>query len=114
MTTDVEKIAKATGFKQDDIKKIKNFLFYEKHDLGDGEKIRFYPDYKIAESWQRLINGTPEPHDLTLLKHEMLERELMESGLTQEEAHIKASKKYNYTKESTEYHVAIEKNKKRW
>lgn len=113
MTTDVERISKTTGFKQEDIQAVKDFLFYEEHDLGDGRVSRFDSDYKIAESWQRLINGTPEPHDITLLRHEMLERKLMKEGMSQEKAHIEASRKYNYTKEAVEYHVAIERNKKR-
>lgn len=52
----------------------------------------------MAQSWQRLINGKYEEKDMVLLKHEYAELRYMEKGMTQNEAHIKASKKYNYAK----------------
>jgi len=52
----------------------------------------------MAQSWQRLINGNFEEKDIVLLKHEYAELRYMEKGYTQNEAHIKASKKYNYAK----------------
>lgn len=67
----------------------------------------------MAQSWQRLINGTPEPHDLTLLKHEMLEKKLMDGGMSQSDAHIKASERYNYGKECDDYYAAL-KERKNW
>ena len=70
------------------------------------------PDYMMAESWQRLIEGKPEVHDFTMLNHEMLEKELMKQGMTQENAHLEASKKYNYSREAGEYYAKIEKYKK--
>lgn len=111
MKTDVSKIAKTVGFSEEKIQNVKNFLFYDKHDLGEGKKERFSPDYMIAESWRRLIKGTPKEHDLILLKHEILEKELMDKGYSQAEAHIEASKKYNYTKESKKYYDNIKKYK---
>lgn len=56
-------------------------------------------------------NGTPEQHDLTLIKHEVLERELIKEGYTQEEAHIITSKQYNYAKEAEEFYDKIKKYK---
>ena len=56
--------------------------------MGDGEPKRFEPDFMMAESWKRLINGTPEAHDITMIKHEITERKLMCKGYTQDEAHI--------------------------
>ena len=111
MKTDVAKISKATGISEDEVQSVKNFIFLEKHDLGGKELEYFEPDYMMAESWQRLIDGKPEQHDITLLKHEILEKELMEKGLLQEEAHIQASKKYNYSKEAGEYYAKIKKYK---
>lgn len=112
MKTDVAKISKTTGIDEKDIQDIKNFIFLEKHDLGGKELEYFEPDYMMAESWQRLIEGKPETHDITMLKHEVLEKKLMQKGMTQEQSHIEASKKYNYSKEAGEYYAKIEKYKK--
>ena len=67
----------------------------------------------IAQSWQRLLEGKSiQPHDLTLLQHEKLEYELMKNGMSQDEDHIIASSKYNYSKEAMEYYGKIKKHKK--
>lgn len=113
MTTDVAKIAENTGFSEEVIQRIKNFIFLDEHDLGDLEPRRFDPSFAMAQSWQRLINGNPEPHDLIMLQHEILEKELMDSGMTQYAAHIEASKKYNYAKESDDYYAALKERKNR-
>lgn len=113
MKTDVARIAQNTGYSVDVIQKIKDFIFIEKHDLGDPEPRRFDPSFSMAQSWQRLINGTPAPHDLTLLKHEIFERELMKQGLSQDAAHIEASKLYNYAKECDDYYAALKEHKNR-
>lgn len=65
MKTDVSRIAKATGFSEEDIRAVKNYIFLEKHDLGGIEPEYFEPDYMMAESWQRLVDGKAEPHDIT-------------------------------------------------
>lgn len=109
MKTDVPKIAKATGFSESEIQKVKNFIFNEKHDLGGIEKELFEPDYMMSESWQRLIDGKPQPHDITLINHEIMESSLIKQGYTQAEAHIMASEKYNYAKEAAEFYDRIEK-----
>ena len=111
MKTDVSKIAKTTGFTQKQIQEVKDYIFYDKHDLGNGEPERFKPDFMMAQSWQRLIAGSPEKHDITLIRHEVMEKELIEQGMTQEEAHILTSKKYNYGKEALEYYAKIKKFK---
>ncbi len=111
MKTDVSRIAQNTGMPESEIQRIKNFVFLEKHNLGNGKPEYFFPDFAMAQSWQRLIDGHPEPHDYTLLRHEKLENELMDSGLSQSEAHIQASKKYNYTKESDDYYGQAKKHK---
>ena len=69
----------------------------------------FAPDFAMGESWRRLILGKPEPHDITLIKHEIMESELMEQGYSQNEAHILASKKYNYGEETKKFYGKIEK-----
>lgn len=111
MTTDVRKISKVTGISEKEIQEVKNFIFLEKHDLG-GIVEYFEPDYMMAESWQRLMEGRPEKHDITLLKHELMEKQLMQSGLSQEEAHKRTSEIYNYSREAGEYYAKIKKYKK--
>lgn len=107
MKNDVHQIALNTGFDENDIREIKNFIFMEKHDLG-GVVDYFYPDYMMAQSWQRLIDGKNiQPHDITLLNHERMERQLMKQGHTQNEAHTITSKTYNYSKEAAEYYDKI-------
>ena len=59
-----------------------------------------------------MIDGTPEPHDLVLIEHEIMESRLMESGMSQDEAHIAASKKHNYGKEARKHYGKIKKYKK--
>ncbi len=109
---DIKRIAENTGYSEKQIEEIKNYLFIDKHDLGDGESRRFDPSFEIAQSWNRLMRGNAENHDLTLIKHEIFEKELISKGLSQEEAHKIASKKYNYRKESSEYYAKIKKRKK--
>ena len=113
MTTDVSKISKNTGFAENEIAEIKDFIFMQKHKLGDKYDY-FAPDFMMAQSWQRLIDGKNiQPHDLTLLNHEKMERELMRKGLSQSEAHIITSKTYNYSKEAQEYHDKINEHTKK-
>ena len=112
MKTDVQKIAKNTGYSIGFIQKIKNYLFIDKQNLGDGVIKRFDPCFEIAESWERLIIGKNiKPHDLTLLKHEEKERDLIKQGYTQDEAHRLTSKIYNYSKEADLYYGSLKKHK---
>lgn len=111
MTTDVARIAENTGISKETVQSIKDFVFNEKHDLWDGVVDYFYPNYKMAQSWQRLIDGKNiQQHDLTLLKHEEMEQNLMLQGYSQDEAHKITSKMYNYDKESEEYYGKIKAN----
>lgn len=112
MTTDVRRISETTGIPESDIQAIKDYLFVKEHDLGTQGVRRFDPDYMIGESWRRLIDGKPEPHDLTLLNHEIEEKGLIAEGMSQDEAHIQATAKYNYAKEAEEYYGKIKKFKK--
>jgi hypothetical protein len=99
MTTDIENIAKNTGFDKQDIWRIKEHIFYKEHDLGEAEKRRFHPSYDMAQSWQRLIDGRAiEPHDIILLRHELMEVDLMDNGLSQQDAHNLTNLKFNYRK----------------
>ena len=113
MKNDVQQIAKNTGLSEQDIALIKQFIFLDEHDLGENGIRRFFPSFEIAQSWQRLIDGKSIKHrDLTLLYHEIMERQLMLEGMTQEKAHMEASREYNYTKEVEEYYDKIKKHKK--
>lgn len=109
--TDVERIAKNTGYSEAEVQSIKNYLFLDYHEWNDNK--RFTPDFSIAQSWTRLFNGNFEPHDLTLLNHELYEQELIKKGLTQREAHIITSEIYNYQKEADEYYDLLKKRQKR-
>lgn len=110
MTTDVEKISAATGFTKEEISKVKNYVFYEEHNLGDESPSRFFPNYMMGQSWQRLIDGKPEPHDITLIQHELMERELVLQGYSQAEAHIEATRYYNYSREAEDYYSNIKEH----
>ena len=102
-TTDIKRIAKNTGFREQDIERIKKYVFTEEHDLATGRH-RFDPSYDMAVSWQRLMQGKDiRPYDITLLNHEMYELILVESGMTQDQAHREASMLYNYSREVDRY-----------
>ena len=94
----VAKIAEASGMSLDDAALAFSHLFVEEHDLDAG-RMRFPPDYFMAQSIQRIVDtGNPLPHDLLLFKHEALEARHMAGGMTQREAHKKANERYNYEK----------------
>ena len=100
MKTDVKRISQNTDFSEEDISQIKNHVFMEKHDLGGVEPEYFYPNYEMAQSWQRLIDGKNiQKHDITLLNHEKMESNLMKQGYSQEKAHSMTEKIYNYAKD---------------
>ena len=109
MKTDVQRIAKNTGFSEQDINRVKNYLFMESHQLADGYR-RFDSSFEIASSWQRLMQNKIEPHDITLLSHELLEMSLIESGMEQRTAHNYAENQFNYGKESNEYYDRLKKH----
>ena len=69
-----KQIAKNTGYDIKLIRDIKKYVFEDKHDMSDGYK-RFVPDFYMAQSWQRLIEGNNiQHHDLLLLDHELYEK----------------------------------------
>lgn len=100
MKTDCEAISNKTGYPVEFIQEVKNHLFMEKHDLGNGVLEYFFPDYEIAQSWQRLMDSNVDlqPHDLILLEHEHAEYVYMKQGMNQEKAHRKAEEQFNYAK----------------
>jgi len=98
-SSDVKAIAKNTGFKVRDVKKIKRHIFLNYHELGAEEPLRFDPSYDMALSWQRLIDGKDiHEMDIVLLHHELYELELMAQGTDFDKAHELAETAYNYAK----------------
>lgn len=108
---DIKKIAKVTGFSEEDIERIKNHMFFNEYEL-EGGKHRFDPDFYQAQSWDRLQRGEPIEADLILLRHEKIEEELMRNGLGYEEAHETANKTANYAKAVEEYNNGKVKKKR--
>ena len=109
MKTDYKKVAKNTGYLEHLIKRIKNYTFIDEHQLLSGVK-RFDSDYHMSQSWQRLINGKNiQKHDLLMLEHEMYELLLVESGISQFDAHNLTNQIYNYKKGCDEYDGIFEK-----
>lgn len=93
---DIAVIAKNVVMSEMFIRRVKQHLFYNEHDLDDGRQ-RFYPDYNIAVAWQRLIDGEFEERDIILLRHEHLESSLEKRyNLKYSDAHELANKKYNW------------------
>jgi hypothetical protein len=84
-TTDVQEIAKNTGYKPENIQKIKDHLFYDKHvldrfvDLGvPAETKRFEADIRMANLWNEMANGSVSNKARQLLYHEIAERKYMQ------------------------------------
>ena len=101
--SDIAAIAKNTGFSADDIGKIKRHIFIDAHDLGAEVPLRFTPDYDMAVSWQRLIDGNDiREMDIVLLKHELYEVKLMAQGYDYATAHDMTDMLYNYTQYTKE------------
>ena len=113
MKTDVSKIAKNTGYRTQEIRKIKEYVF-KMHSGVDDEY--FFYDAAIAQSWQRLIEGKNiQKHDLTLLDHEFYELTVKEKypGIDHLKAHRMSEKLYNYSKESEDFYGSLKKSKKK-
>lgn len=108
MSTDIQRIAKFTGIDEKIIAEIKNYVFMEYHELETGYR-RFDPCFSMVVSWQRLLLGKGLSHDITLLKHEYEELNLVKQGLTCSQVHELAQKKYDYNKEVKEYHAKSNK-----
>lgn len=78
---------------------------------NETEVQRFYPDYDMAESLQRVIMDKPLEHDIIMLRHEALEAHYMDDlNMDYEGAHTKANKEYNYQKALLKYRERQEKS----
>lgn len=96
---DIQKISQNSGLSINAVKEIKDHVFFNKYDLINGY-MRFDPDYNMAISWQRLIEGKNiRDMDIILLKHERLEKYLMDKyNYEYSDAHRIVERKYNYSK----------------
>ncbi|MEW4353729.1 hypothetical protein AB1I63_02355 [Streptococcus pneumoniae] len=57
----------------------------------------FYPDYDMAQSFQRLYLGTPKRNDIVMLQHESLESYYMNTlKMDYDDAHKLANTQFNY------------------
>ena len=110
---DVYKIAEYTGYTPEQILRVKNFLFIETHILSSGIH-RFDPSFEIAETWQRLsdMHEYVQPHDKLLIPHELMEMELINKGMSQDEAHEKTSGTYDYPGESNKFYEELQTQRK--
>lgn len=95
ITSDVPKIAKVTGFTEEEIQRVKNHMFFNEYDLDDGHH-RFHPDFDQAQSWDRLWRGVPQEMDYVMIRHELAEEPLMRAGMPYNKAHAEANKTANY------------------
>ena len=100
MKNDVKSIVKNTGFSEKMVRTVKEHIFYKEQNLGYGEVRRFDPDYDMALSWQRFIEGKDiKSMDIILLRHEYLESGLMKRyNYEYRVAHDITDRKYNYRK----------------
>ena len=75
---------------------------------------RFDPSFEIAETWQRLsdMQEYVQPHDELLIPHELMEMDLINKGMSQEEAHRKTCEKYDYPSASNKFYKKLQKEKK--
>lgn len=76
---DVCDIAQNLNFKADNIKNVKDHVFYNEHDLDpygpdEVEHKRFEATLSQALAWKRLEAGTHLPSDIIWIKHECAER----------------------------------------
>ncbi len=79
-TKDVAEIASKTGLKPENIQKVKDHVFLDKHlldryvDYGVPAKwARFDSSPRIADAWNRLRKGSHTRDDIQLLRHEIAE-----------------------------------------
>lgn len=112
-TDDIKKISEFTGYTEEQILRVKNYLFFETHVLNDGIH-QFDPSFEIAQSWQRLADMQKEvqPHDLLLIPHELMEMELISVGFNQFKAHKETSMVYNYPKEAARFYATLKEKEK--
>lgn len=100
----IDRLAKTADISKVVAKDVYEHVFVNKHMLGNQWK-RFDPDYDMAESFRRLLEGKDiQSHDIVMIKHEGLELALMKQyNMTYEEAHETANRSYNYSEALKEF-----------
>ncbi|MCI8986902.1 MAG: hypothetical protein HFI60_13335 [Lachnospiraceae bacterium] len=95
----INRIAQNANISKRSAKNIYEHIFINKHAFRSGEIKLFDPDYYMAESFRRILEGKNiKPHDIIMIKHENLELNLMKKyNLVYEDAHDLTNKKFNYT-----------------
>lgn len=101
----IEKLAKNAGVSHKTAEAVYKHIFVEEHLFKNGEIKRFDPDYDMAESFRRLLEGKNiKAHDLVMIKHERLELNLMKRyNMVYEDAHKLTNSKHNYQKALAEF-----------
>lgn len=100
----INKLAKNAEISENVAKDIYEHIFINEHIL-DGTKRRFDPDYDMAESFRRILEGKNiKSHDIVMIKHEELELNLMKQyNMSYKDAHKEAEKVHNYSKALDEF-----------
>ncbi len=90
---DILKIANRYQLNFEDIERAKQYAF------GKGVlQNQFIPDLRMAQSWERMTLGEEIDNDEVLLKHEILESDLViNQGLNQLDAHKIAQNEYPWS-----------------
>lgn len=90
---DVELISNRYQLTVDEVQRAKNYAF------GEGVFLyQFSPDLEIAEAWNRMMLGEGTDIDEVLLRHEVLESELViNQGINQLDAHLLAQAQYPWS-----------------
>ena len=110
-TRDIVRIAQSTGWPEDRMAQIKDYIFYQKHELYPGEPPeRFAASMGMIQSWRRMAKGDPkalEAHDVLLLKHEWLEMEIKRQnpGIEHQKAHDLANQTYCFSEAEEVYNA---------
>ena len=99
--TDISDVAENLGFKADNIKNVKDHVFYNEHDLDrygpdEIEHKRFDTTLEQALAWKRIKAEVYTQNDIEWIKHECAERhhELnYDSGYS--EAHDRAQSRFD-------------------
>ena len=101
--TDICDIAENLGFKADNIKNVKDHIFYKEHELDQyaslGEKPehkKFDPNLKQALAWERFKDGIPTKEDIEWLRHEFVEQAYeSKNNAGYRDSHKYAQSRYN-------------------
>jgi hypothetical protein len=90
---DILKIANRYQLSFEDIERAKQYAF------GDGVlQYQFIPDLRMAQSWERMTLGGEIDSDEVLLKHKILESDLViNQGVNQLDAHKIAQNEYPWS-----------------